>query len=89
MGVYEMKVEIVQVSPIPRWYSLKLEMLESTLTNQIYDTLMDNVGMSEYHERLNLDEIEYQEVNEANCTIQLGIDGEEFLVRVQKSWAKP
>lgn len=33
------------------------------LINQIYDTLMQNVGMSEYHTAFPIDDVDYSEVD--------------------------
>jgi hypothetical protein len=62
-------------------------MKESDLTNIVYDTLMGNVGISDAHIGLNLNDVENQEVDSTNCKIILTIDGEDFEIRVNKFYS--
>ena len=41
----------------------KLSNDNQEMVNQIYDTLMENVGMSEFHTAFPIDNIDYSEVN--------------------------
>ena len=60
-------------------------MKESSLTDIIYDTLMNNGELSEYHETLDLNIVDDQECDSINAKIKLIIYGDEFTISITKT----
>lgn len=56
----------------------------SELTDRIYDTLLGNVGMSEYHVAITPDDITNQEVDARKGLIYLQIGLDVFELKVTK-----
>ena len=59
-------------------------MFESTLTNLIYDTLLNNDKLSGKHTTLDPADIEDQECDAANARLRLRIEGRWFTVTVTR-----
>ena len=59
------------------------------LTNRIYDTLLGNVGMSQYHVAITPEDITNQEVFDRAGLIYLQIDNKVFeltICRINSNW---
>lgn len=63
---------------------MKTSKLAAELANQIYDTLMGNVGMSEYHTAFPIDKVANQFVTSRTGVIYLEIGNHAFTVTVRQ-----
>lgn len=60
---------------------------KNELINQIYDTIMNNAEISEFHTKFPVDDVEYQFVKNTDDTIHFRYKDIDYVLVLQEEWA--